>query len=57
MNDDVLFTLSYYVGEGAVKLELSDFTESGPLEFLQASLILKEEREKRKVLSCLKQLG
>ena len=50
MNDDVLFTLSYYVGKGAVKLELSDFTESGSLEFLQASLILKEEREKRKVL-------
>lgn len=50
MNDDVLFTLSYYVGEGAVKLELSDFSESGSIEFLQASLILKEEREKRKVL-------
>ena len=50
MNDDVLFTLSYYVGVGAVKLELSDFTESGSLEFLQASLVLKEEREKRKVL-------
>lgn len=48
MNDDVLFTLSYYVGEGAVKLELSDFSESGSLEFLQASLVLKEEREKSK---------
>lgn len=50
MYDDVLFTLSYFIGEGAVKLELSDFSESGSLEFLQASLMLKEEREKRKVL-------
>lgn len=48
MNDDVLFTLSYFIGEGAVKLELSDFSESGSIEFLQASLILKEEREKAK---------
>ena len=48
MNDDVLFTLSYFIGEGAVKLELSDFSESGSIEFLQASMILKEEREKAK---------
>lgn len=39
--------MSYYLAKGAVKLEVSDFLTSGTKEFLQVSLILELERQKK----------
>lgn len=39
--------MSFLITKGAIKLDVSDFLESGTKEFLKASLLLEIERNKK----------